>query len=92
MPPIHSVLDYLTADTDIYSEGVQFYEEGSEVAKGGVLECYRKICYGDAFRVQLRTKIKISCLLGRFTQKTAIETFVEMVGNHSCTWPNYKSC
>jgi hypothetical protein len=60
MPLIHSVSDYLTADMDIYSEGVQFYEEGSEVAKGGVLECYRKICDGDAFQVKLCTKIKIS--------------------------------
>jgi hypothetical protein len=45
---------------DIYSEGVQFYEERSNVAKGGVLERYRKQCGGDAFRVQLRTEIKIS--------------------------------
>jgi hypothetical protein len=44
----------------IYSEGVQFYEERSEVAKGGVLECCRKKCGGDAFRVQICTKIKIS--------------------------------
>lgn len=69
------------ADTDSYSASVQFYEEISEVAKGKVLERYRKHCGGEAFGVQSRTEIKISWLLGRWTQKTAIATFARTMGN-----------
>jgi hypothetical protein len=69
------------ADTDSYSKSVQFYEEISEVAKGEVLERYRKQYGGEAFGVQPRTEIKISWLLGRLTQKIAIAMFVETAWN-----------
>ena len=86
----HQHIQYWTiwqkeADRDSYSESVQFYEEISEVAKGEVLKRYRKQRDGEAFWVQPHTEIKISWLLGRFTQKIAITTFVKTVGNHSCT-------
>jgi hypothetical protein len=82
----HQNIQYWTfwwkeADTDSYSESVKFYEEISEVAKGEVLEHYRKQCGEGAFGVQPCTEIKMSWLLGRFTQKIAIATFVETVGN-----------
>ena len=61
MPPTHSYwpITQKEADTDSYSESVQFYEEISEVAKGEVLEHYRKQCGGEAFWVQPDTEIKI---------------------------------